>query len=196
MVNCVALSREVLGRAGGECEACAVCAGSVVTSQGGEGELCLVAVYHDENGVHFVSVMVVVVLRVFDVGVHDAGGVVSALVGVFEMIPAVHASHAAFVAFDGERVAVVEGEGGGSYFVVADGNVGDVSASENLCVFFCRAVLVEGDDVGVHGWFLLFLACWFLCPRVVGVVRLVRALLVVVEVAAAGFAARAGAFAV
>ena len=42
----------------------------------------------------------------------------------------------------------------------------------------------------------LFLACWLLCPRVVGVVRLVRALLVVVEVAAAGFAARAGAFAV
>ena len=106
--------------------------------------------------------MVVVVLRVFDVGVHDAGGVVSALVGVFEMMPVVHASHAVFVAFGGERVAVVEGEGGGSCFVVADGNVGDVSASENLCVFFCRAVLVEGDGVGVYGWFLLFLACWFL----------------------------------
>ena len=140
----------------GECEACAVCAGSVVASQGGEGELCGVSVYHDEDGVHFVSVMVVVVLRVFDVGVHDAGGVVAALVGVFEVIPAVHASHAAFVAFDGERVAVVEGEGGGAYFVVADGDVGDVSASENLCVFFCRAVLVEGDFVGVHGWFLPF----------------------------------------
>ena len=141
--------------------------------------------------------MVVVVLRVFDVGVHDAGGVVAALVGVFEVVPAVHASHAAFVAFDGERVAVVEGEGGGAYFVVADGNVGDVSASENFCVFFCRAVLVEGEGGGVHGWFLLFLVCWLLCPRVVGVVRLVWALLVVVEVAAAGFAiAGAGAFAV
>ena len=135
-------------------------------------------------------------MRVFDVGVHDVGGVVSAFVGVFGMIPAVHASYAVFVVFDGERVAVVEGEGGGSYFVVAGGNVGGVFASENLCVFFCRAVLVEGDDVGVHGWFLLFLACWFLCPRVVGVVCLVWVLLVVVEVAAAGFAACAGAFAV
>ena len=158
--------------------------------------MCLVAFYHDENGVHFPAVMVVVVSIVFDVGVHDAGGVVSALVGVFEVVPAVHASHAVFVACGGERVAVVEGEGGGAYFVVAGGNVGDISASENLCVFFRGAVLVEGDDVGVHGWFLLFLACWLLCPRVVGVVRLVRALLVVVEVAAAGFAARAGAFAV
>ena len=53
----------------------------------------------------------------------------------FEMVPVVHASHAAFVAFDGGRVAACEGEGGGSYFVVADGNVGDVSASEILCVF-------------------------------------------------------------
>ena len=160
------------------------------------GELRVVAFYHDEDCVHFTAVHVVVVSAVFDVGVHDACGVVAALVGVFEVVPAVHASHAAFVAFDGERVAVVEGEGGGAYFVVADGDVGDVSASENLCVFFCRAVLVEGDDVGVHGWFLLFLACWLLCPRVVGVARLVRALLVVVEVAAAGFTARAGAFAV
>ena len=123
-------------------------------------------------------------------GVHDAGGVVSALVGVFEMIPAVHASHAAFVAFDGERVAVVEGEGGGAYFVVADGNVGDVSASENLCVFFRCAVFIEDCLVGVHGWFLLFLACWLLCPRVVGVVRVYEPL-VVVPVVAAGFAARA-----
>ena len=133
--------------------------------------------------------MVVVVLRVFDVGVHDAGGVVSALVGVFELIPAVHASHAAFVAFDGECVAVVEGEGGGSYFVVADGNVGDVSASENLCVFFCRAVLVEGDcvvggvlvhgsycsiaprvclHVWARGWLVVAVrgGCLFVCERV------------------------------
>lgn len=106
-------------------------------------------------------------------GVHDARRVVAALVGVFEMIPAVHASHAAFVAFDGERVTACEGEGGGAYFVVADSDAGNVSTPENFRVFFCRAVLVEGDDVGVHGWFLLFLACWLLCPRVVGVVCLV-----------------------
>ena len=112
--------------------------------------------------------MVVVVLRVFDVGVHDAGGVVSALVGVFEMIPAVHASHAAFVAFGGERVAACDGEGGGSYFVACDGDVGDVSASENLCVLFCRAVLVEGVFAGVHGWFFSLRLLWLLCPRVVG----------------------------
>ena len=118
------------------------------------------------------------------------------LVGVFGMMPAVHVSRAAFVAFVGERVAVVEFRGGGAYFVVADGNVGGVSASEILCVFFCRAVLVGGGVVGVRGWFLLFLACWFLCPRVVGVVCLVRALLVVVGVAAAGFVARVGVFAV
>ena len=143
------------GRAHCECEAGAVCAGSVVAAQRGEGELCLVSVYHDENGVHFVAVMVVVVLRIFDVGVHDACRVVAAFVGVFEVIPAVHASHAAFVAFDGERVTVVEGEGGGAYLVVADGNVGDVSASQNLRVFFCCAVLVENDRVVggglVHG---------------------------------------------
>ena len=73
--------------------------------------LCLVAVYHGGNGVCFVSVMVVVVLRVFDVGVHGAGGVVSVLVGVFEMMPAVRVSRVVFVAFVGERVAVVEGGG-------------------------------------------------------------------------------------
>lgn len=146
----------------GEGEAGAVCAGSVVAAQCGEGELCLVSVYHDEDGVHFPPVRVVVVSVVFDVGVHDARRVVAALVGVFEVIPAVHASHAAF---DDERVTVVEGEGGGAYFVVADGNVGDVAAFEDCGVFFCRAVLVEGDFVGVHGWFLLFLVCWLLCPR-------------------------------
>lgn len=78
----------------GECESGAVCAGPVVASQAREGgRVCVVAVYHDENGVHFVSAYVVVVSAVFDVGVHDAGGVVSAIVGVFEMMPAVHASH-------------------------------------------------------------------------------------------------------
>ena len=113
----------------GECVACAVCAGSVVAAQDCEGELRLVSVYHDEDCVYLVAVRVVVVLAVFDVGVHDAGGVVAALVGVFEVVPSVHASHAAFVAFDGERVAVVEFQGGGAYFVVADGDVGDVAAS-------------------------------------------------------------------
>ena len=147
-------------------------------------------------GVRFVVVHVVVVLAVFDVGVRDARRVVSVFVGVFEVVPAVHAAHAAFVAFVGGRVAACEGEGGGSCFVVAGGDVGGVAAAENFRVFFRGAVLVEGGGVGVHGWFLLFLACWLLCPRVVGVVRLVRALLVVVEVAAAGFAACAGAFVV
>ena len=157
----------------------------------------LVSVDHDEDGVFFPPVPdVVFIARVFDAGVHDAGGLVALVERAGGMISAVRAVAAAFIGFQGKNVAVVEGEGGGSYFVVADGNVGGVSASENLCVFFCRAVLVEGDDVGVYGWFLLFLACWFLCPRVVGVVRLVWALLVVVVVAAAGFAARAGAFVV
>ena len=45
--------------------------------------------------------------------------------------------------------------GGGAYFVVADGNAGDVAASQNLRVFFCLAVLVEDSVVvqavgGVH----------------------------------------------
>ena len=129
------------------------------------GELRVVSVYHDEDCVYLVAVRVVVVLRVFDVGVHDAGGVVAALVGVFEMIPAVHASHAAFVAFGGERVAVVEFQGGGAYFVVADGDVGGVAAFEDCGVFFRRVVLVEGGFVGVHGWFfsLRLLVFMFAC---------------------------------
>lgn len=89
----------------------------------------MVAFYHDEDCVHFPAVRVVVVSAVFDVGVHDACRVVAALVRVFEMVPSVHASHAAFVAFEGERVAVVEGEGGGAHLVVADGDVGDVAAA-------------------------------------------------------------------
>lgn len=85
-------------------------------------------------------------------------GLGCALVRVFEVVPAVHASYAAFVAFDGERVAVVEGEGGGAYFVVADGDVGGVSASENFRVFFRGAVLVEDCRVvGGHGAFFSFL---------------------------------------
>lgn len=158
-------SRVAVGGAHCEGEAGAVCAGSVVAAQRGEGELRLVSVDHDEDCVHFTAVMVVVVLAVFDVGVHDAGVVVSALVGVFEVIPAVHASHAAFVAFDGERVAVVEGEGGGAYFVVGGGNVGDASASENLCVFFRGAVFVEDCRVGVHGWLVGPRAGWWLFAR-------------------------------
>ena len=126
----------------------------------------MVAFYHDEDCVHFPAVRVVVVSAVFDVGVHDARRVVSALVRVFEVVPAVHVSHAAFVAFDGERVAVVEGEGGGAYFVAVDGDVGDVAAFEDCGVFFRRVVLIEDCRVGgVHGWFLLFLVCWFLCRR-------------------------------
>lgn len=175
-------------RAHCECEAGAVGSGSVVAAQGCEGELGVVAFYHDEDGVHFVAVMVVVVLRVFDVGVHDACRVVSALVRVFEVVPAVHASHAAFVAFDGERVAVVEGEGGGAYFVVADGNVGDVAASQNLRVFFRRAVLVEGDFVGVHGWVSSFSHLLALMSARGGWGARALALLVVGPVAAAWFA--------
>ena len=166
LVRRCCLSARGCAQAHGEGEAGAVCAGSVVAAQDCEGELCLVSVYHDEDCVYFVAVRVVVVLAVFDVGVHDACCVVAALVGVFEVVPAVHASHAAFVAFDGERVAVVEFQGGGAYFVVADSDAGNVSAPENFRVFFRRAVLVEGCRVGgVHGWFLLFLVCWFLCPR-------------------------------
>lgn len=146
----------------------------------------MVAFYHDEDCVRFPAVRVVVVSAVFDVGVHDARRVVSALVGVFEVVPSVHAPHAAFVAFDGERVAVIEGERSGAYFVVGGGDACYVAASENLRVFFRGAVFVEGDFVDVHDWFLPFLVCWLLCPRVVGGVRVVWALLVVVEVAAAG----------
>ena len=94
----------------------------------------MVAVDHDEDGVFFPAVLdVVFVARVFDVGVHNACRVVAALVGVFEVMPAVHASHAAFVACDGERVTVVEGKGGGECVAVivyvGEGDVGDVAAS-------------------------------------------------------------------
>lgn len=88
----------------------------------------MVAFYHDEDCVHFPPVRVVVVLAVFDVGVHDAGGLVAAIVGVFEVVPSVCAAAATLIGFQGKNVAVVEGEGGGAYFVVADGYVCDVSA--------------------------------------------------------------------
>ena len=120
-------------RAHCECEAGAVGSGSVVAAQGCEGELGVVAFYHDEDGVHFVAVMVVVVLRVFDAGVHDAGGLVAAIVGAGDVVPAVCAAAASFVGFHGEGGAVVEGEGGGECvaFVVhvGEGDVCDVSAS-------------------------------------------------------------------
>lgn len=51
MVNCVALSREALGRAGGEGEAGAVGSGSVVALCGEEGQLGFVSVDYDEDGV-------------------------------------------------------------------------------------------------------------------------------------------------
>ena len=118
--------------AGGEGEAGAVCAGSVVAAYGGEGELCLITVYHDEDCVHFQAVRVVVVSAVFDVGVHDAGASVASIVGAGDVVPAVHASHASFVGLHGEGGVACEGEGGGECVAVAvhvgEGDVGDVAA--------------------------------------------------------------------
>ena len=99
------------------------------------GELRLVSVYHDEDCVHFPAVRVVVVLAVFDVGVHDAGGLVAAIVGVFEVVPSVCAAAATLIGFQGKNVAVVEGEGEGGGECVAvtvhvgEGDVGDVAAA-------------------------------------------------------------------
>ena len=134
MVNCVALSREVLGRAGGEGEAGAVGSGSVVALCGEEGQLGFVSVDHDEDGVFFPPVPdVVFVARVFDAGVHDAGASVASLVRAGDMVPAVRAAAATLIGFQGKNVAVVEGEGGGECvaFVVhvGEGDVGDVAAA-------------------------------------------------------------------
>ena len=98
------------------------------------GQLGFVSVDHDEDGVFFPPVPdVVFVARVFDVGVHDAGVVVSALVGVFEVIPAVCAAAASFVGFHGEGGSVVEGEGGGECVAVivhvGEGDVCDVTSA-------------------------------------------------------------------
>ena len=117
-----------------EGEAGAVCAGSVVALCGEEGELGFISVDHDENGVFFPPVHdVVFVARVFDAGVHDAGGLVAAVVGAGDMVPAVRAVAAPFVGFHGEGGAVVEGEGGGECVAVAvhvgEGDVGDVAAA-------------------------------------------------------------------
>lgn len=105
--------------------------------------------------------MVVVVLAVFDVGVHDAGASAASNERAGDMIPAVRAAAAPFVGFHGEGGAVVEGEDGGECVAVTvhvgEGDVGDVSAFEDCGVFFRGAVLVEDDVVvqvvGVHGWF-------------------------------------------
>lgn len=154
MVNCVALSREVLGRAGGEGEAGAVCAGSVVALRGEEGQLGFVSVDHDEDGVFFPPVPdVVFVARVFDAGVHDAGASVASVERAGDMVPAVCAATASFVGFHGEGGAVVEGEGGGERVAVTvhvgEGDVCDVAAFQEARVFFRRAVLVEDGRVAV-----------------------------------------------
>ena len=116
-----------------EGEAGAVCAGSVVAAQDCEGELRLVSVYHDEDCVHFPAVRVVVVLAVFDVGVHDAGGLVAAIVRAGDVVPSVCAAAASFIGFQGKNVAVVEGEGCGECVAVivhaGEGDVGDVAAA-------------------------------------------------------------------
>ena len=121
-------------RAHGEREAGAVCAGSVVALRGEEGKLGFISVDHDENGVFFPPVPdVVFVARVFDVGVHDAGCLVAAIVGAGDMVPAVCAAAATLIGFHGEGGAVVEGEGGGECVAVTvhvgEGDVGDVAAA-------------------------------------------------------------------
>lgn len=152
------------GRAHREGEAGAVCAGSVVALCGEEGQLGFVSVDEDEDGVFFPPVPdVVFVVRVFDAGVHDAGGVVASVERAGDMIPAVCAAAAPFIGFHGEGGVVVEGEGGGECVAVivhvGEGDVGDVAAFQEARVFFCRAVLVECGGVvqavggGVHGWF-------------------------------------------
>ena len=122
------------GRAGCEGEAGAVSAGSVVALCGEEGQLGFVSVDHDEDGVFFPPVPdVVFVARVFDAGVHDAGGLVAAIVGAGDVIPSVCAAAAPFVGFQGKNVAVVECEGGGECVAVivhvGEGDVGDVAAA-------------------------------------------------------------------
>ena len=84
-------------------------------------------------------------------GAHDAGASVAAVERAGDMIPAVRAAAAPFVGFHSECGAVVEGEDGGECVAVTvhvgEGDVGDVSASQNLRVFFCRTVLVEDGIV-------------------------------------------------
>ena len=111
-----------------------------------------VSVDHDEDGVFFPPVPdVVFVARVFDAGVHDAGGLVASVERAGDMIPAVRAAAATFIGFQGKNVAVVEGEGGGECVAVivhvGEGDVGDVAAFQEARVFFRRTVLVEDDCV-------------------------------------------------
>ena len=122
------------GRAGGECESGAVCAGSVVALCGEEGQLGFVSVDHDEDGVFFPPVPdVVFVARVFDVGVHDAGASVASVERAGDVVPAVCAAAATLIGFHGEGGAVVEGEGGGECVAVTvhvgEGDVSDVAAA-------------------------------------------------------------------
>ena len=117
------------GRARGGGEAGAVVSGSVVSVWGCGRGLRVVAFCRGEDCVRFLAVCVVVVSAVFGVGVRGVCRVVAVLVRVFEVVSSVHASHAAFVVFDGVRVVVVECEGGGARFVVAGGGVGGVAAS-------------------------------------------------------------------
>lgn len=95
---CVALVRRRCLRARacalahGEGEAGAVCSGSVVALRGDEGQLGFVSVDHDEDGVFFPPVSdVVFVARVFDAGVHDAGGLVASVERAGDMVPAYQA---------------------------------------------------------------------------------------------------------
>lgn len=120
--------------AGGECESGAVCAGSVVALRGEEGQLGFISVNHDENGVFFPPVPdVVFVARVFDVGVHDAGGLVASVERAGDVVPAVRAATSPFVGFHGEGGVVVEGEGGGERVAVivhvGEGDACDVAAA-------------------------------------------------------------------
>lgn len=93
MVDCVALSREVLGRAGGEGEAGAVCAGSVVALRGEEGQLGFISARIMTKMVYFPPPVpdVVFVARVFDAGVHDAGASVASVERAGDMVPAYQA---------------------------------------------------------------------------------------------------------
>lgn len=91
LVRCCCLRARGCAPVRGECGVCVVASGSVVAAQRGGGCCVWFSVYHGEGCVYLVVVMVVVVLRIFDVGVHDAGCVVSAFVGVFEVVPSVRA---------------------------------------------------------------------------------------------------------
>ena len=136
---------------GGACvdgEARPVVAAFVVPLHGCEGQLRRVSVYHDEDRVvRFVVAFVAV--SGFDVGVHDACLAVSAHKRFSHVSPSVSATALA-ASVNVEDGAVIQCDGGG-YFVVADGDVGDVAAFQEGGVFFRGAVFVEdGHVVGGH----------------------------------------------